>query len=155
MFCKKGFLKNFVKFTGKHLRQTLSFNRLAGLRTLTRYRHATAKLKTNIYWKGNAAPEIFWANAWLQLVRNQKKLFGNNWRRSLATLTVLILWHNSLQISLGYQRTIQRNLTFGMVHWKGSFIISVCNQNAFPVSKKNQKYYISLTQTSYVTNDLN
>ena len=30
VFCKKGVLKNFKKFTGKHLRQNLSFNKVAG-----------------------------------------------------------------------------------------------------------------------------
>ena len=32
MFCKKGALKNFTKFTGKHLCQSLFFNKVAGLR---------------------------------------------------------------------------------------------------------------------------
>ena len=32
MFCKKGVLKNFAKFTRKHLSQRLSFNEIAGLR---------------------------------------------------------------------------------------------------------------------------
>ena len=31
----KGFLRNFVKFTGKHLRQSLFFNKVAGLRPAT------------------------------------------------------------------------------------------------------------------------
>ena len=31
MFCKEGVLRNFAKFTGKHLRQTLFFNKVAGL----------------------------------------------------------------------------------------------------------------------------
>ena len=31
VFCKKGVLKNFTKFTGKHLRQRLFFNKVAGL----------------------------------------------------------------------------------------------------------------------------
>ena len=31
MFCKKGLLKNFAKYTGKHLRQCLFFNKVAGL----------------------------------------------------------------------------------------------------------------------------
>ena len=30
MFCKKGILRNFVKFTGKHLSQSLFFNKVAG-----------------------------------------------------------------------------------------------------------------------------
>ena len=32
VFCKKGVLRNFAKFTGKHLCQSLSFNNIAGLR---------------------------------------------------------------------------------------------------------------------------
>ena len=32
---KKGVLRNFSKFTGKHLRQSLSFNKVAGLRPAT------------------------------------------------------------------------------------------------------------------------
>ena len=35
MFCKKGFLRKFAKFTGKHLRQSLFFNKVAGLRPAT------------------------------------------------------------------------------------------------------------------------
>ena len=33
VFCKKGVLKNFVKFTGKHLSQGLFFNKVADLTT--------------------------------------------------------------------------------------------------------------------------
>ena len=32
VFCKKGVLRNFAKFTGKHLCQRLFFNKVAGLR---------------------------------------------------------------------------------------------------------------------------
>ena len=32
VFYKKGVLKNFVKFTGKHLCQSLFFNKIAGLK---------------------------------------------------------------------------------------------------------------------------
>ena len=31
MFCEKGVLRNFAKFTGKHLCQSLSFNKVAGV----------------------------------------------------------------------------------------------------------------------------
>ena len=34
LFCKKGVLRNFAKFTGKHLCQRLFFNKVAGLRWL-------------------------------------------------------------------------------------------------------------------------
>ena len=32
VFCKKGVLRNFAKFTGKHLCQSLFFNKVVGLR---------------------------------------------------------------------------------------------------------------------------
>ena len=35
MFCEKGVLGNFRKFTGKHLCQSLFFNKVAGLRAAT------------------------------------------------------------------------------------------------------------------------
>ena len=35
VFCKKGVLRNFTKFTGKHLCQSLFFNNVAGLRPAT------------------------------------------------------------------------------------------------------------------------
>ena len=34
VFCKKDILRNFAKFTGKHLCQSLFFNKAAGLRQL-------------------------------------------------------------------------------------------------------------------------
>ena len=35
VFCKKVVLRNFAKFTGKHLCQSLFFNKVAGLRPVT------------------------------------------------------------------------------------------------------------------------
>ena len=35
VFCRKGVLRNFSKFTGKHLCQSLFFNKVAGLRPAT------------------------------------------------------------------------------------------------------------------------
>ena len=35
MFCSKGVLRNFAKFTGKHLLQSLFFNKVAGVRPAT------------------------------------------------------------------------------------------------------------------------
>ena len=35
VFCKKGVLRNFTKFTGKHLCQILFINKVAGLRLAT------------------------------------------------------------------------------------------------------------------------
>ena len=35
VFCRKGVLRNFAKFTGKHLCHSLFFNKVAGLRPAT------------------------------------------------------------------------------------------------------------------------
>ena len=35
VFCKKGVLRNFAKFTGKHLCQSLFYNKVAALRPAT------------------------------------------------------------------------------------------------------------------------
>ena len=34
VFCKKGVLRNFTKFTGKHLCPSLFFNKVVGLRSV-------------------------------------------------------------------------------------------------------------------------
>ena len=39
VFCKKGVLKIFAKFRGKHLCQSIFFNKVAGLRTPTFIEH--------------------------------------------------------------------------------------------------------------------
>ena len=44
MFCKKGVFKNFVKFTGKHLCQSLFFNEIASLRPATLLKQALAQV---------------------------------------------------------------------------------------------------------------
>ena len=41
VFCKKGVPKNFVKFTEKHLRQSLFFNKVPGLRPATLLKEET------------------------------------------------------------------------------------------------------------------
>ena len=44
VFCIKDVLRNFAKFTGKHLRQSLSFNKSAGLRQFIKKSHIAEKL---------------------------------------------------------------------------------------------------------------
>ena len=47
VFCKKGVLRNFTKFTGKHMCQSLFFNKVAGLRPATLLKKKTlAQVKT-------------------------------------------------------------------------------------------------------------
>ena len=44
VFCKKGVLRNFAKFTGKHLCQCLFFNKVAGLRPATLLKRDTGQV---------------------------------------------------------------------------------------------------------------
>ena len=37
VLCKKGVLRNFAKFIGKHMYQSLFFNKVAGLRLLMEF----------------------------------------------------------------------------------------------------------------------
>ena len=41
LFCKKGVLRNFAKFTEKHLCQSLFFNKVAGLPPNMQSKHRT------------------------------------------------------------------------------------------------------------------
>ena len=43
VFCKKGVLRNFAKFTGKHLCQSLFFNKVAGLSSTTLLKKTVAQ----------------------------------------------------------------------------------------------------------------
>ena len=49
VFCEKGVLKNFAKFTGKHLCLSLLFNKVAGLRHNTIF-FRTPLVAASIYW---------------------------------------------------------------------------------------------------------
>ena len=44
VFCKRGVLRNFTKFTGKHLCQSLFFNKVAGLRPATLLKKTLAQV---------------------------------------------------------------------------------------------------------------
>ena len=53
VFCKKGVLRNFTKFTGKHLCQSLFFNSVAGLRHYSALYCLHPSCAIKICWKRN------------------------------------------------------------------------------------------------------
>ena len=59
VFCKKGVLRNFTKFTGKHLFQSLFFNKVAGLRPPFYIEHLWWLLLYLLIW-GITFKLIFW-----------------------------------------------------------------------------------------------
>ena len=78
VFCKKGVLRNFTKFTGKHLRQSLFFNKVAGLRPVTLFKkrlwHRCFPLTFAKFLRTPFFMEHFW---WLLLKIHIKILFVN------------------------------------------------------------------------------
>ena len=74
VFCKKGVLRNFEKFTGKQLCQGLFFNKVAGLRPTTLLKKRLAhtfscefcKISKNPYF--HRAPLVAASGRWLWLV---------------------------------------------------------------------------------------
>ena len=73
---KKGVLRNFAKFTGKHLCQSLYFNKVAGLRPATllkqRLWHRCFLVNIAKFLGTPFFTEHFW---WLLLERNKSKLY--------------------------------------------------------------------------------
>ena len=49
MFCKKGIIKSFTNFTGKHLFQSLFFNKVRGLRPATLFKETLAQMFSFFY----------------------------------------------------------------------------------------------------------
>ena len=71
VFCKKSVLRNFAKFTGKHLCQSLFFNKVTGLRPST-------LLKKRLWHR--CFPDNFYRNFWKHLLlynTSGRLLLGN------------------------------------------------------------------------------
>ena len=72
VLCKKGALRNFAKFTGKHLCQSLFFNKVAGLRPATllkkRFWHMRFPVNFAKFQRTSFLTEHLW---WLLLLTHQ------------------------------------------------------------------------------------
>ena len=117
VFCRKGVLRNFAKFTGKNLCQGLFFNNVAGLTLASdeniQYLHKLfVYLKSPILWlipyyesSRSSRPEVFCRKG---VLRNFAKftgknlcegLFSNNVAGlTLATLLKKGLWHRCFPV---------------------------------------------------------
>ena len=94
MFCKKGVLRNFAKFTGKHLCQRFYFNKVVGL-------------SLQLYWNRDSGKSVFlwilrnfWEHLFLQNTSNScfcSKLMGT-WAHAYKTiknygfLRIILTW---------------------------------------------------------------
>ena len=75
VFCRKGILRYFKKFTGKHLCQSLLFNEVAGLRTVTllkkRFWYKCFTVNFSKFLKTTSTTEHLW---WLLLKTHVNQL---------------------------------------------------------------------------------
>ena len=83
---RKGVLINFVKFTGKHLCQSLFFNKVAGLRFFDVFRgHRKGGLRTNGLIYVSCPGGQLWNFSWVFTVRGWK------WRKFVEDNSLQIL----------------------------------------------------------------
>ena len=77
---KKGVLKNYTKFTGKHLCQSLIFNKVEGLRPATllkkRLSHRCFPVNFAKFLKTRFFAENLWATASVLVLRLKKNIFN-------------------------------------------------------------------------------
>ena len=107
--CKKGVLKNFVKFTGKHVCRSLFFNKVAGIKPAVtllkkRLRHWRFPVNFANFLRTPFSVEHLW---WLLLsvvmsrsfIFWEKSLFSN---RKLKLQWQMLIWPNS-QLVISWQ----------------------------------------------------
>ena len=120
MFCKKGVLRKFTKFTGKHLCQTLFFNKVAGLRAATlskkRLWHRCFTVNFTKFIRTIFFTEHLW---WLLQIRVTNKILkclffsdeSLDKQKTKKLLTFISVIHEKTKINwyhqiFGYQRLI-------------------------------------------------
>ena len=86
VFCKKAVLRNFAKFTGKHLCQSLLSNKVAGLRpaTLLKKRLGHSCFPVN-FAKFLRAPFLKEHPRWLLLIDTKISILDARWCRGYAS----------------------------------------------------------------------
>ena len=108
MFCKKGVLRNFTKFTEKHLCQSLLFNKVTGLRLATllkkRLWHRCFPVNIVEFLRTTFYLDNLW---WLLLfmIFSVLVLFVIGISLSiLSNKTFLTFWLNPYSIAINYMR---------------------------------------------------
>ena len=127
MFCEKGVLRNFIKFTGKHLCQSLFFNKVAGLRWATLLKNKLWHRCFPVNFAKFLRTPFLTEHLWLLLLTQQycqmicKPYYLD---KQHANISPLILMTNSLLAMHCSQKTTFHFLTVFNVH---TCIISVRN----------------------------
>ena len=89
MFCKKGVLRNFAKFTGKHLCQSLFLNIVAGLRPATLLKKETLAQVFSCEFCEFSKNTFFTKHLWWLLLSRTFTFYLVAWRVLFAHLTHL------------------------------------------------------------------
>ena len=84
VFYKKGILKNFTKFTGKHLCQSLFLNKVAGLRPVTLFKKTLAQVFSCEFCEIFKTPFLIEYLWWLLLLFRNLRNFDFQTQRSLS-----------------------------------------------------------------------
>ena len=94
VFCKKGVLRNFAEFTGKHLCQRLFFNKVAGNEKRIGVTHCPLKRNTHAYIKANFSKAFkivfFFTRRLTSYYLNPYWSFGNIYQMKEADFTLKI-----------------------------------------------------------------
>ena len=91
MFSKRGVLRNFTKFTGKHQCQSLFFNKVAGLRPVTLLKKRLWHRCFPVNFVKFLRIPFFIEHLWWLLLQNQKNWLANvEWSYWLCALVMHI-----------------------------------------------------------------
>ena len=137
MFCKKAVLGNFAKFTGKHLCQSLFFNKVAGLRPATslkkRLWHRFFPVDFCKIYNNNFSyrtPTVAASRTWSKKEKNTFLLLFPNFLTKLGT-TLDILVGRNITIFLSTRKEDSKD------NFK-EFINDLCESNhSFPIAFAN------------------
>ena len=104
VLCRKGFLRNFTKFTGKHLCQSLFFNNVAGLRPATLLkRRLWYRCSPVNFVKFQRAPFFIEHPRWLFLSHHQFVYSFKSFRFSLRSEKNFLCYFTSQILKLGHK----------------------------------------------------
>ena len=101
LFCKKGALKNFTKFTGKHLCWSLFFNKVAGL--ATSFKNWLGQMCFPVNFAKFLRTSFFIEHLWWLLLWSVKRLFASTcfvWWHSTQELVIIQFWCNYYVIDI-------------------------------------------------------
>ena len=87
MFCKKGVLRNFAKFTGKHLCQNPFFNKVVCPRPATSFKKETlTQVFSCEFLRTPFSQKTSGGCFQIYFIKNEKKRFHFHWKQRIFTI---------------------------------------------------------------------